>query len=449
MSYESYLDSELKLAGIELQEGERERLSNIFKILDEQGHSGGSISILLPIMRNELERVIAAPEPDDAPVIFNADNFGEGLSKPVFQALNGLANDRAIVVAELALKTVGYIPFTPLTGEDVEWFEPCTDSLQNKRMGSVFKDPTTGEAYWLDANQLNYPSAWNDNATWSAYGRRGKLKFPFDPPVGTSQYYYTSESLRHHVVVDPNPNRAFLTQSMLTTAAGGGGVDVLLSPVLETVGTDVGHSLIKAFTEFWTAAVDSEELAQAKSFPYNAHHVALNALRHAADYEVNSDKPNDGKPENVSVFGLNIPYEAIPHLARMVSFLPESIYVKEGRLVHPYDDNLSGHFVAVPVYTASEDHLRWEQLPDLVSVIWNDALVNTKRVNIVTAERGVEIVSGDEDDWLWQFRNRHGIPHPERNHAAIPGVDNEARGESEDNLTDPADPIDPDANVSA
>lgn len=445
MSYESYLDSELKLAGIELESGERERLVNIFKIIDEQGHSGGSISILLPIMRNELERDIKAPQPSDAPEIFNADTFAEGLSKPVFQELNGLTLNRAIVVAELALKAVGFIPFTPLTGEDDEWFEPFHDTLQNKRMGAVFKDPETGKAYWLDANRLNYPSAWNDHATWSAYGRRGFLKFPFDPSVGTTDYYYTTESLRHHIVVDPNPNRAFLTQAMLTTAAGGAANDVLLSPVLETVGPDVGKSLIAAFTEFWGAVIDSEDLANAKSFPYNAHHVALNGLRHATEYEVDSDKPNNGKPDNVTVFGLNVPYEAIPHLARMVSFLPESTYVKEGRLVHPYDDNLTGQFVAVPVFTVSEDSQRWEQLPDLVTVIWNDSLVLTGKVNIVTADRGVEIVSGDEDDWLWRFRDRHGIAHPERK-STFDGALNEAQAVASDgNLTDPADVIDPDA----
>lgn len=440
MSYESFLDSELALAGITLESGEHDRLVEIFKIVDEQGHSGGSLSILLPMMQNLNERELKAPsENDPAKELFNADNFSDGMLKPVFQALNGLTLDRAIVVAEIALSTLQFTPLSPLSGADDEWFEACEHTLQSKRFSALFKDPETGEAYWLDANHIHYPSQFNDNASWQAFSRRGFVTFPFVPADFKRSYYYTTESLRHHVVNDQNPNRQFLTQTMLTTAAGGLTVDTMLNPLTETVGPDVGASLIAAFKEIWEAVINSEELANAKVFPYVAHHVALSALRHAAEYYT-----DEGKPENVKVFGLTVPHDAIPHLARMVSFVPDSVYLKDGNYVHPYDDNLSGQFVAVPVETITEDSTGWVVLPDLVSVIWNDKLVTTKRVDIVNSNRGVEIISGDRDDWLWNFRENNGIPHPERKSVALAdaAADPVASVDGESNYTDPAEPID-------
>lgn len=57
-------------------------------------------------------------------------------------------------VAPILQKLIAGKPLSPLTGADDEWMDhgPNFD-LQNKRCGSVFKNPRTGQAHDIDAAQ--------------------------------------------------------------------------------------------------------------------------------------------------------------------------------------------------------------------------------------------------------------------------------------------------------
>ena len=68
-----------------------------------------------------------------------------------------------------------YKPISPLTGEDSEWNEIGSETYQNRRNSSVFKDEKIGYAYDIDAVRVESKmDGWGTHV-------RFPIKFPYTP----------------------------------------------------------------------------------------------------------------------------------------------------------------------------------------------------------------------------------------------------------------------------
>lgn len=76
------------------------------------------------------------------------------------------------VVAPILQRLIAGKPLSPLTGEDDEWLEVGDGVLQNKRLGSVFKDPRFHDGKL--AYDLDNPA-----------GSREAISFPYYPVRAT------------------------------------------------------------------------------------------------------------------------------------------------------------------------------------------------------------------------------------------------------------------------
>jgi len=98
----------------------------------------------------------------------------------------GHSGSSAPVVVQLFAKLAMFKPLTPLTGEDDEWTKVGSDTWQNKRLSSVFKD-ATGRAYNIDG--VVFWEWWTDPETgekhkiyYTSSESRVDITFPYTPP---------------------------------------------------------------------------------------------------------------------------------------------------------------------------------------------------------------------------------------------------------------------------
>ena len=84
----------------------------------------------------------------------------------------------ANIVASLFKRLTEWMPISPLTGEEDEWIEVCTEVYQNKRCPSVFKEGKTGKAYQNDY----YIFIDDKGRTYTSRDSRKYInKFPYMP----------------------------------------------------------------------------------------------------------------------------------------------------------------------------------------------------------------------------------------------------------------------------
>lgn len=104
------------------------------------------------------------------------------------QGHSGFSASYALSVLERLLR---FKPISPLTGEDDEWYEAGSGSLQNKRCSSVFKRPD-GTCHDIDAIIVSD----NGGITWFSSGRfRKEVTFPYEVPLHPEKVYieYTED----------------------------------------------------------------------------------------------------------------------------------------------------------------------------------------------------------------------------------------------------------------
>lgn len=104
------------------------------------------------------------------------------------QGHSGFSASYALSVLERLLR---FKPISPLTGQDDEWNEAGSGSLQNKRCSSVFKK-SDGTCYDIDAIIVSD----NGGITWFSSGRfRKEVTFPYAVPLHPEKVYieYTED----------------------------------------------------------------------------------------------------------------------------------------------------------------------------------------------------------------------------------------------------------------
>ena len=87
--------------------------------------------------------------------------------------MEGHSGFSAAYAHNLLNKLLDYKPVCPLTGEDSEWNEVESETYQNRRNSSVFKETKKGEAYDIDAVRVE--------PDMDGYGTpvRFPIKFPY------------------------------------------------------------------------------------------------------------------------------------------------------------------------------------------------------------------------------------------------------------------------------
>ena len=122
---------------------------------------------------------------------FDKDSdYGGELGKAVMELINvfskqGHSGFSASSVIRLFSKVANYKPLIELTGKDDEWgdnLSPDSESKQNNRLGSVFKDDD-GKAYYLDAIVWQGQESFDTfTGTVNGISSRQYIKsFPFYP----------------------------------------------------------------------------------------------------------------------------------------------------------------------------------------------------------------------------------------------------------------------------
>lgn len=108
--------------------------------------------------------------------------IGDAVMKMVEQfAGEGHSGTSAALTISIFEKVSRYLPLTPLTGADEEWFDPMGDGrcLQNTRCPHVFKE--AGRAYDIQGRIFREPSG----ACFTSIDSRVDVTFPYTP---TSEY---------------------------------------------------------------------------------------------------------------------------------------------------------------------------------------------------------------------------------------------------------------------
>jgi len=98
-----------------------------------------------------------------------AGQMGEAVLKMIQAfAAEGHSGGSAQMAIQIFEKLARFQPLAPLTGADDEWFDHGNGVFQNKRLGSVFKDPRFHDgklAFDIDAPEP-----------------RAAISFPYSPP---------------------------------------------------------------------------------------------------------------------------------------------------------------------------------------------------------------------------------------------------------------------------
>lgn len=328
------------------------------------------------------------------------------VEKPVYRELIQFSLPVMAQLIQFLIAAVTFRPFTPLQGTDDEWMSHGHGtSEQNVRFGTIFRDPVTKEAYWLDRFAVEYPSQWHDFQAWSGHKRRGKISFPFNNEAQSQRIHYTDESMRLRMPVDTDPARQMITYLALA-AASGQNIDPVVYRETEEITPHLAQLVEQITLDLWAhAELEYPEPA----YPHERHMRVLCDLRWASTYD--SDAP---EPDEVEVVGMSIPYSLLPHIKRAVAMIPAGVVVRAGQFYSDAGDLRGGCFKALPVYHVKGDMSDWEKT-ELVCLRWDDILTNEGSVYHVTQDAGhVLVVSGDQTDWLWRMRDTLNIPHPKR-----------------------------------
>lgn len=171
---------ELELAAAKAPEWVYPIIEDLFTVFGKQGHSGGSHGMMISGMRAWLKNVI--PITDEKALL-------SPLSTVLFRL--GIPEDRELVLGYF-VKLANNECLAPLTGEDDEWMvhHMDKDTAQNRRMGSVFKNLTTGKAYWLDGRTFcNLSPSFKYWLGWGGYYSATDVTFPWTPPEVERVYY--------------------------------------------------------------------------------------------------------------------------------------------------------------------------------------------------------------------------------------------------------------------
>lgn len=100
-------------------------------------------------------------------------------------------------------KLANFYPIAPLTGKDDEWVDHGY-TLQNKRMGSVFKDSKDGKAYWIDGRVFWDWNRGEDGEVFKAYftsrDSRVYIDFPWAKPEMPEYVFSPTEEFPNEVL---------------------------------------------------------------------------------------------------------------------------------------------------------------------------------------------------------------------------------------------------------
>lgn len=431
MSYKSHFDKELSyLPKLTFNE---EQIAAAHRCLAHSAREGGSagnlyalrdvVNTVAEIAMSDMEAKASLGESPDAEQLFskNGIDYPElvaaiDVEKPVYRELIQFNLPTMARLIQCLIAAVTFRPFTPLQGTDDEWMSHGPgNSDQNKRFGSIFRDPETKEAYWLDRFAVEYPSQWHDFQAWSGHSRRGKISFPFNHEAQSQRIHYTDETLRLRMPVDKDPARQMITYLALA-AASGQSIDPVVYRETEEITPHLAQLVEQATLDLWAhAELEIPEL----TYPHERHMQVLSDLRWASTYDSDQDEP-----EEVEVVGTSIPYALIPHIKRAIAMIPPGVVVRAGKFYSDAGDLRDGQFKALPVYHVKEDLSDWVKT-ELVSLRWDDVMTNETNVYHVTQDAGhVLVVAGDQSDWLWRMRDTLNIPHPKRDTRYDPVPDN-------------------------
>jgi len=124
----------------------------------------------------------------------NSGDFYGGMMGPAVLKLvetfsaEGHSGMSASIARQLFHKLSDWKPLTPLTGEENEWNDVGNNMLQNARCSAVFKNVSTGKAYFLDGQIFR-----DKRSTFTCRDSRKPMSFPCDVP----------ESKHYHVIWRP------------------------------------------------------------------------------------------------------------------------------------------------------------------------------------------------------------------------------------------------------
>lgn len=191
----------------------RKPLEILTTILDGHGHSGSSIGYVTSALRDYRElrfKELTASENLVFKVDVNFKDLFDQLDEWYFNPTHAdeiepTNNSPLLILVEKSGPPIDFFtlldlfsslskrePLSPLTGDDDEWFDRSDGTdLQNKRLGSVFKNRETGKAHWLDGHVLvEFYDDFSGHGTYhSNRVPRCEVSFPFDTSTAERIYY--------------------------------------------------------------------------------------------------------------------------------------------------------------------------------------------------------------------------------------------------------------------
>lgn len=161
---------------------------------ENQSLKGRELMIMHDYAKTEMD--IAWPEPDDAQAHIEEDILAV-IDLFENQGHSGMSASYTINILERLLR---FKPLSPLTGEDDEWDEPCTNVFdktvyqQNKRCSSVFRtNNDNSTAYDMDAKVFSEDGG---KTFWSSYESRVPITFPYTPPTRPERIILNQNELK-------------------------------------------------------------------------------------------------------------------------------------------------------------------------------------------------------------------------------------------------------------
>lgn len=426
MSYMNFLESELTYAtDIKIDAEEKQLIQQIFDIINKQGHSGGSMSILNSYLSGYEKRVGTL----DESMIFRAADITDGLIKDAFQVLDGLTIGKALKLTAIVTRCLAFAPLSPVAGGEDEWFSICdSETQQNRRMSGLFR-AKDGQSYWLDKYRVDYPKPFGLTNYWMGFHRRGFVELPVPTDIATEVHKYTDESLAQKIVLDTNPDRGYITNQMLRSARG---IDTttILNVDLEAMDLETAETTLELAKAIIIA--QAAELGE-ENYPGELLHNALSQL-HYADY---IEKGEDDT--TIRTYGdINFQVGQIRNIMHAISMLPYDAkvdFVGETGIT----DALGGRFEIVPVMVPGPGFVKFREM-GRYAIRWTNDLTQIKEVYIMPlgGHKCYEI-AGDVMDWLWCYRRDNGLEQPRR--CALEDVVCCENPEPDADLTDAADVI--------
>jgi hypothetical protein len=104
--------------------------------------------------------------------------LGESVLKLIEQFADaGHSGYSASVAISMFERLARFQPLSPLTGDDDEWVEHASDSFQNRRCSTVFKDGKDAPAYNIDGRVFRKPG----DLYFTNSESRVPVTFPYTP----------------------------------------------------------------------------------------------------------------------------------------------------------------------------------------------------------------------------------------------------------------------------